>query len=222
MDAEALAAVKGLLQFRTAGNWRGDVGEWIDRVLVALAETQRERDEADAACDVVMLERDSAEDAIAETHVSLGGDGEWATRIPEPPPPDSGNLRWDVPELARLVLARAAAAEAQVHVLRDELRLARIEWESACERDRVANALREQAEEERDIALRVQIAMADGAKRSAESAEARAHGLAAEVARLREDLHRYGWHRAHCSSVDAKRCDCGLDAALAVPDTPKE
>src|SRR3990167_7038206 len=53
---------------------------------------------------------------------------------------------------------------------------------------RVSRVFWAQAEEERDIALRVQIAMADGAKRSAESAEARAQALAKENARLRAAL----------------------------------
>ena len=123
----------------------------------------------------------------------------------------------------------------------------RIEWESACERDRAANALRAQAEEERDIALRVQIAMADGAKRSAESAEARAQALAKENARLRAALEEIAGKQArdpgqwdgvdghagdaHDHGSDGAYWACGeiARAALAAtasappaPDTPKE
>lgn len=59
----------------------------------------------------VIDERDEMESALSAAHVALGGDGEWACRVPSPPPPDSGNLSLDVPVLAAQVLARAEAAE---------------------------------------------------------------------------------------------------------------
>lgn len=58
----------------------------------------------------VIDERDEMESALSAAHVALGGDGEWACRVPSPPPPDSGNLSLDVPVLAAQVLARAEAA----------------------------------------------------------------------------------------------------------------
>ena len=59
----------------------------------------------------VIDERDEMESALSAAHVALGGDGEWACRVPSPPPPDSGNLSLDVPVLAAQVLARVEAAE---------------------------------------------------------------------------------------------------------------
>lgn len=59
---------------------------------------------ADKALDETMEERDAMEAALSETHRALGGDGEWVCRVPEPPPPDSGDLRRDVPALAREVM----------------------------------------------------------------------------------------------------------------------
>ena len=58
----------------------------------------------------VIDERDEMESALSAAHVALGGDGEWACRVPSPPPPDSGHLALDVPALAAQVLARAEAA----------------------------------------------------------------------------------------------------------------
>lgn len=49
-------------------------------------------------------ERDSAQDALSDTHIALGGDGEWVCRVPSPEPPDSGDLICDVPKLAEIVM----------------------------------------------------------------------------------------------------------------------
>ncbi len=46
-------------------------------------------------------ERDDAQDALQAAHLALGGDGEWVGRIPPQSPPDSGDLRLDVPALAK-------------------------------------------------------------------------------------------------------------------------
>ena len=46
-------------------------------------------------------ERDEAEDALQKTHIKLGGDGEWVGKMPSQCPPDSGDLRLDVPALAK-------------------------------------------------------------------------------------------------------------------------
>src|SRR5689334_606106 len=63
--------------------------------------TELERSEDD-----LVGKRDALEDALAETHVALGGDGEWICRIPPQLPPDSGDLKRDVPELARQLQER--------------------------------------------------------------------------------------------------------------------
>jgi len=52
-------------------------------------------------CDELLGERDRAQDALQDTHIALGGDGEWVGRSPPQPAPDSGDLHLDVPELAR-------------------------------------------------------------------------------------------------------------------------
>lgn len=67
-----------------------------------------------------MDERDAAQDALADTHIALGGDGKWVARMPQPNPPDSGDLVLDVPVLASEVLARAEKAEARVQELERE------------------------------------------------------------------------------------------------------
>jgi hypothetical protein len=54
-----------------------------------------------AQCDELIGERDHAQDALQDTHIALGGDGEWVARSPSWAPPDSGDLHLDVPELAR-------------------------------------------------------------------------------------------------------------------------
>ena len=48
----------------------------------------------------VMGERDRATEALAQTHIALGGDGEWTGKLPPEPTPHSGDLHDDVPALA--------------------------------------------------------------------------------------------------------------------------
>ena len=58
-------------------------------------------------------ERDHFEAAIGDIHRALGGDGEWACRIPEPNPPESGDLCRDCVAMAEdLVTEHAALADA--------------------------------------------------------------------------------------------------------------
>lgn len=67
----------------------------------------------DAAMTEVMEERDRACDALLECSMILGGP-EWCGKLPPEPPPNSGDLHLDVPELCRqLVAARPSAEEAQ-------------------------------------------------------------------------------------------------------------
>ena len=77
------------------------------------AEVERLKIEA-VRCEMEMGEvidtRDEMESALSAAHAALGGDGEWACRVPSLPPPDSGNLSLDVPVLAAQALARAEAA----------------------------------------------------------------------------------------------------------------
>ena len=87
-----------------------------DGAEIARLRVEREREERE--CGEVMDERDRYSDALAESHIALGGDGEWAARTWNPSPPDSGDLARDVPALAAAVKreldeARAALAEAQ-------------------------------------------------------------------------------------------------------------
>lgn len=75
--------------------------------LELLMKTAEERDEYEKACEEEIGNRDRFEEAIAETHRALGGDGEWVGKSPTPPPPDTGDLSVDVPVLAAEVFARA-------------------------------------------------------------------------------------------------------------------
>ena len=65
----------------------------------------------------VMDERDSCEFAIQAAHVELGGDGEWAGKLPPQNPPNSGDLRLDV-------VALAMALKAENERLRKVMRVA--------------------------------------------------------------------------------------------------
>ena len=63
-------------------------------------------------------QRDLAQDALEEAYYALGGDREdaWICRVPEPAPPDSGDLHKDVPVLA----VRLCAAVERLTKERDE------------------------------------------------------------------------------------------------------
>lgn len=77
-----------------------------DRAEIAsLTQALAESEKNFAECDE---ERDRYSNAIAETHRILGGDGEWCARIPQPPPPHSGDLAEDVVEAARIAMADIA------------------------------------------------------------------------------------------------------------------
>lgn len=70
--------------------------------------------ELDRSEDQLIGERDRAQDALQETHIALGGDGEWVGRSPPQPAPDSGDLVIDVPELARERFAEIKRLRASV------------------------------------------------------------------------------------------------------------
>lgn len=84
------------------------------------AEAKRLREEHERESMQILEERDSAEQALQETHVALGGDGEWAARMPPMAPPDSGDLRVDAPALAAEVVQRADHAEARLREVAGE------------------------------------------------------------------------------------------------------
>lgn len=86
----------------------------IARLRAKIEQTDRNYVSLDKSEDQVMLERDSAEDALQETHLALGGDGEWPRKMPPELPPHSGDLRLDVPALA-------AELSAELARLRDRL-----------------------------------------------------------------------------------------------------
>jgi hypothetical protein len=83
---------------------------WVSAVKRADA-AEAKLAEVEKACLEEIGHRDRFEEAIANAHVALGGDGEWSMRMPEPPPPDSGDLARDVPVLAAEVAARVEALE---------------------------------------------------------------------------------------------------------------
>jgi len=98
--------------------------ESVRAAIAAVKKLERENEslaarvrELDDSLDRTMAERDAAQDALADTHIALGGDGEWVARMPQPNPPDSGDLVLDVPVLASEVLARAEKAESRVQEL---------------------------------------------------------------------------------------------------------
>ncbi len=101
----------------TAAQMR-EAADLLERDGAEIARLRVERDREERECGEVMDERDRYSDALAESHIALGGDGEWAARTWNPSPPDSGDLARDVPALAAAVKrdldeARAALAEAQ-------------------------------------------------------------------------------------------------------------
>src|SRR5690606_27934210 len=101
--------------------------EWIARMGISIQtlsdgsravidETLRASHEPPAECqqcDELICERDRAQDALQDTHIALGGNGEWVARSPSWPPPDSGDLHLDVPELARERMADLERLSAQ-------------------------------------------------------------------------------------------------------------
>lgn len=66
-----------------------------------VADLRRQLDAAEAAHTKTIRERDAYSDALAATHRTLGGDGEWRAALWEIAiPPDTGDLSRDVPVLA--------------------------------------------------------------------------------------------------------------------------
>lgn len=97
---------------------RIEAASLLERDGAEIARLRVERDREERECGEVMDERDRYSDALAESHIALGGDGEWAARTWNPSPPDSGDLARDVPALAAAVKrdldeARKALAEAR-------------------------------------------------------------------------------------------------------------
>lgn len=86
-----------------------------------------ERDDHERSHCSTIEQRDAAEDSIQETHIALGGDGEWCAKMGSAAdvPPNSGDLNADTPELARIVMARAEAAERESAELREKVRVLR-------------------------------------------------------------------------------------------------
>lgn len=62
----------------------------------------------------VIDERDRAQDALQETHLALGGDGEWTLKVPPEEPPHSGDLHDDVPALAKMIAHPPIASPVEV------------------------------------------------------------------------------------------------------------
>jgi hypothetical protein len=113
-DAQALIAE---LQARVAQlekELQAMTGEAVKHIVdkaknaQTIADLSAENAELDKQLDEVMKERDEAEDALQNAHIALGGDGEWVGRLPPQEPPESGDLRFDVPELAKLLSAENA------------------------------------------------------------------------------------------------------------------
>lgn len=90
-----------------------------------LAGLEAELDQEQSAHLVTIDDRDSAQDALQATHIALGGDGEWVTRMPEPDPPESGDLCKDVPVIAAQIFGEAKAAQERAETLQSELFQAR-------------------------------------------------------------------------------------------------
>jgi hypothetical protein len=143
--AEAIARGSELSVFRNAGHDESCVGMderegrcgcgYLQRagahaaLLAAWAEVaalraERDRRDADEAADTTLEERDSAEEALEKTYRALGGDRDdlWFYSTEHPAPPDSGELRLDVPHLAEAMAARAKAAESEARRLRSDPR----------------------------------------------------------------------------------------------------
>lgn len=86
-----------------------------------IARLQKKLAEEKRSCLEEIGNRDHLEDVIQETHIALGGNGEWVGRLPMPPPPDSGDLCLDVPALAAQVVAERDAARADAAAMREAI-----------------------------------------------------------------------------------------------------
>lgn len=95
---------------REAERLRGEVAE-LRRTLKAVQDGD----------ETTYDQREAFSDALANTHLSLGGSGEWVHRNPAPPPPNSGDLVFDVPTLAAEVRADRDALHAENARLRADL-----------------------------------------------------------------------------------------------------
>lgn len=89
----------------------GEVADALARKDAEIADLRKTVESQEDALDEVMKERDWAQDCLQETHIALGGDGEWTGKIPAELPPNSGDLHYDVPVLAAEVKQRAERAE---------------------------------------------------------------------------------------------------------------
>jgi hypothetical protein len=108
-----------LQQIRNDGN--DEAADLINTLARQLADARDHAARLDHDLDVVMSERDAAQDALQETHIALGGDGEWVAKIPEEEPPHSGDLHADVPALAAELFAAKSEAEARLAEARAEI-----------------------------------------------------------------------------------------------------
>jgi hypothetical protein len=90
----------------------------VDAELTRLRERVAELEES---LDEVIEERDSAEDAIQETHIALGGDGEWSGKLPPEAAPNSGDLKLDTPSVAVLIVCRERLLMAALRWLLEDI-----------------------------------------------------------------------------------------------------
>lgn len=81
-----------------------DFAEALDEIIAAASKGPSDLEKA---LYEVMRERDEAQEALAKSHIALGGDGKWVARTYPTEPGHSGNLCVDVPILAE----EAAAGE---------------------------------------------------------------------------------------------------------------
>lgn len=68
--------------------------------LAKITQLEDQLEEEERACLEVIGQRDHANKSLQETHIALGGNGEWCGKLPPEEPPNSGDLSLDVPELA--------------------------------------------------------------------------------------------------------------------------
>lgn len=87
----------------------------ITALQAQLAEAQRALVKEESAHERSLKERDLAQDCLQQTHINLGGDGEWVAKAGSvDQPPDTGDLHYDVPALAAETLERVEYAEKQL------------------------------------------------------------------------------------------------------------
>lgn len=102
-----------------------------DHMADMVLELRQHNAELERGLEAAIGDRDAAQDAIQQTHIALGGDGEWVFRMPAPHAPESGNLLLDVPALAKEMAEELATMSKELEAARKVYEAATRWWDTA-------------------------------------------------------------------------------------------